>query len=487
MDIFIQDWFNNPSYWFDKNPDVDKYLTNKYEHLLNNEHNNIIGSIILYDQLPRHIFRNQLTNHIIEYFLNKAIKIILNNFNDKYINSLDDNEFTFFLLPLRHSHNLEYINLVIKEMWKRIEFAQDKELIKRFIKATYTNIKLENQNKKMIQRLDLNTFENILDYLDYDKPCHIKFNIGRYNNLPDKFIISLSGGVDSMVLSYIVRKLYPDKEIIALMINYNNRITSDTEVDFVSTWCRYMNITLYVRKIYEINRQQCMKYELRQLYESYTRNIRFHAYKSCMENPVVLLGHNKDDAFENIMTNMTARIKYENLSGMEYSSYLNDINFIRPLLDVPKNKIIEFARTHHISYLENSTPMWSQRGKIRNNIIPVLNSWNPLCVDGIFELNNNLKELNLILLESVKDFYNKFEKIDDNNYKVKIEKFIESSMFWKELFLMFNINVSINSLNQFIDLMKLWFNINDPRLFILNKKTSIKYHNYIIYINIANS
>ena len=45
---------------------------------------------------------------------------------------------------------------------------------------------------------------------------------------------------------------------------------------------------------------------------------------------------------------------------------------LRSLLNVSKNNIYQFVQKHNIPYVKNSTPEWSQRGKIRNNIVPVL-------------------------------------------------------------------------------------------------------------------
>jgi uncharacterized protein (DUF924 family) len=80
MENFTKDWFNNSSLWFSKKKEVDNYIIDNYEYLLNLEekinNNNFISYIILYDQIPRHIFRNQYANHIITYFLNKSLDII---------------------------------------------------------------------------------------------------------------------------------------------------------------------------------------------------------------------------------------------------------------------------------------------------------------------------------------------------------------------------------------------------------------------------
>ena len=63
-------------------------------------------------------------------------------------------------------------------------------------------------------------------------------------------------------------------------INYCNRTTSDREEEFVKAWCDYMRIPLYIRRIEEINRPLCMENNLRDIYEYYTRNVRYSTYKT---------------------------------------------------------------------------------------------------------------------------------------------------------------------------------------------------------------
>ena len=116
MNIFINEWLNNPSWWFLKTEKIDNYIINKYEYLLDLETNitqeNFLSYIVLYDQIPRHIFRNQDGNHIILYFLNKAIDII-NKYKNQ-VNNLNELEWIFFMLPLRHTNikeNILYMNI----------------------------------------------------------------------------------------------------------------------------------------------------------------------------------------------------------------------------------------------------------------------------------------------------------------------------------------------------------------------------------------
>ena len=67
------------------------------------------------------------------------------------------------------------------------------------------------------------------------------------------FAISLSGGVDSMVLATIIK--YLGYNIVALHINYNNREETKSEQIFLEKWCHYNDIRLYVKEITDNKRE----------------------------------------------------------------------------------------------------------------------------------------------------------------------------------------------------------------------------------------
>ena len=463
MNTFYNDWISRKKYWFSQNNENDEYLSTTYGHLINDySYNDIqkpILGILIYDQLTRHYYRNEYNNHILIYFNRKALEIADKHKTSLFIEYLDENDWIFYMLVYRHSNIRENILFVMNECWKL------QNIPKSFIKATYNRAnfpeKLDYYNyptnfDRNILDNDPNTNEILL------KPLYsignFKFNF-KNNNI---IIISLSGGVDSVVCLYnMINEYRNNVKIIAVHINYNNRIEVDDEVGFLRCLCSYYDIDLYVRKITEINRKDSMMNDLRDIYESYTKKIRFNSYK-CIggNNPIVILGHNKDDCLENILTNIAYNNKYENLIGFDYISKIDDITFIRPLINVYKNDIYDFAKIHNLPYLKNSTPDWCQRGKIRNEVKPVLENWDKRFIDGLFNLSDIMKDYN----KTINNF-----KINDKN---TLDKLNTSKLYWKYgLFNEFKIYISNKSLQSLIERLDLWK--NKYHLYDINKKITI--------------
>lgn len=431
---FVEYWLANPSHWFTKSDDVDTVVTEKFEGMLQNGDTCILGNIILYDQVPRHIYRKEQASHIISFFLEKALSFT----NLLKLSSLTDLEWAFATLPFRHKGtNLQY---VLQTAWSRYEKSGSK-IIRRYIKATYDrlplayNIKYFEPAQFSFPIFNCDRFADVLEF-NPGVRTHLRNDLkSLLLDLPNDIVISLSGGVDSMVCLDMLHRLRI-KNVTAVHVNYGNRGQENiVEEEFVKAWCDYLGIDIYVVRTNEINREQCMRHKLRDMYEQYTRKKRFYGYNVAMKNPFVMLGHNKDDVLENVFTNIANHTKYNNLYGMSPISCEDDITFYRPLLAITKDEIIKYARLYNIPYLKNSTPVWSQRGQIRNSVVPVLTKWNPKIIDGLYRLSKEMSDLNDIVDKMV-------ENIDyDRLPKTK------SVYFWQKVF---GKTVSQKSIDNFI-------------------------------------
>lgn len=268
-------------------------------------------------------------------------------------------------------------------------------------------------------------------------------------------ILSLSGGVDSMVISYILSNLSMDNlKVVAVHLNYNNRIESSKEAEFIIEWCEKINIPLYYRNVTEFTRHSID----RSNYEELSKKIRFDFYRQVFQehstyNPIgVILGHHKGDVQENIIFNfMKGRILLD-LTVMQKSTIIENINILRPFITHPKSLIYELAKEAQIPHFKNTTPVWSNRGQFREKLLPLLQT-----IFGIGVLENITKagkesdELkDMVINEIVNPYYNTIVQKDTVFYFPIINKKIT---FWKYVMMKFcsinNVpNLSNKSLEQ---------------------------------------
>ena len=275
-----------------------------------------------------------------------------------------------------------------------------------------------------------------------------------------KVLISLSGGVDSLVCLHLYNNMYPNK-VSALHINYMNRETHNCEEAFVKYMCRQMGITLYVRRIEEVQRSRD---KTREDYEKYTNELRFNLYRQFKDH-LVILGHNYDDCLENVFSNIKKNKNLDNLFGMDKISIIRDVPIYRPLLDVTKTKIIEYAHHHNMPYLEDSTPKWSERGRMRDNLIPAINDYSP----DICKNLHNIRTL-LMTLYNIWDVEIKQIKIYQSDNSLML--YFNDDTFYSK---------NINWLNRMFQHLNKTYNISIPKSKVLIQLLNFKENTKITY------
>ena len=479
LDSFLVDWFSNPRWWFSATKDDDTYIRSKYASFLSHEihldefiamqHTQKLAWIIIYDQLPRHIYRDthESTTQV-KLFLARAIKLVNTICENDLLKNYTSDQVSFVLLPYRHSNDMKLVFTAMRIGWSILKTTPNDQCIKRFLKATYTRAPKDQAPLLNIQSPTYKTFlisdfEHIMDarcltekyaipQTHNQKPaCKIRDCVKRaLHNDDSEIIISLSGGVDSIVLGYILSELHPKHLITAVHIDYANRHTSTDEAAFVGAWCGHLGIKYVFRRIDEINRNDCMQYGLRSTYESYTRCVRFGTYKAVSNKPIVFLGHNLDDSFENILTNITKMTKYENLTGWDVHTHQDGIRFVRPMLHIDKKDIYTFASTHKLPFLYDSTVKWSQRGKIRDVIVPTLNQWNAHVIPAFFNLAQNSTYMYTAMQSLVESFI-------DKTYGTTLRMcatspILQNELFWRQYInRLMGVQISKASLKSFIE------------------------------------
>ena len=195
-------------------------------------------------------------------------------------------------------------------------------------------------------------------------------------------VVSLSGGVDSMVIAFVLSELVRAHgygsvlTVVAVHIDYANRPESVAEAAFVQQWCRDQPgiAQVVVRRIDCVTRGVTARDE----YETISRQIRFDLYHQVMQDypaapppntnkdtntndPVIctttnnkttktavvgiVLGHHRGDLRENVLSNAHKGCGPLDLSGMTAVSPNNGVTLLRPFLTLEKTCIFDFAHT----------------------------------------------------------------------------------------------------------------------------------------------
>ena len=136
---------------------------------------------------------------------------------------------------------------------------------------------------------------------------------------PTPLIVSLSGGVDSMVLVHTLLALRSYHgyrySVHAVHIDYSNRAESAAEAAFVQQWCEQRGVGLRIRVVEEVTRGITARDE----YEKRSREIRFAEYAALMAETGaagVFFGHHEGDLHENVVSNVMKGAQLLDIAGI---------------------------------------------------------------------------------------------------------------------------------------------------------------------------
>ena len=205
-------------------------------------------------------------------------------------------------------------------------------------------------------------------------------------NKQDKILLTISGGVDSMVLmSLCVNSGY---NVGIAHCNFQLRGTeSDEDEILVQEHARKYGIECYTRRF---NTTQEMELTGESM-EMAARRLRYTWFQDlCHEYgyTVIAVAHHIDDSIETFFINMLRGTGLRGLTGIH-----NQVGrIVRPLMFATRKEIMDYAMQKHIPFREDSSNKSTKylRNKIRLGLTPRLKEINPRFP---FIMNRNLERL----------------------------------------------------------------------------------------------
>lgn len=367
-------WRTHPKYWFAPagpvRDEADRIIHELFWNKEPLDDSDWIDHVIYLDQFMRHFSRlsSSITEDDVIRARESAVKIVKDHID--HLKTLDEFQLVFCLMPFKHLKEFDFIfNVIHTVCHKKIV---DFPLLMRFYADTYSKYYL---NPEIIARSLNPSIEGVIyvpdEICDYCPPLS-EWATGSMSLPVDlidplkridrshKLLISLSGGVDSMSMCYLLKRL--DLIFTAVHIVYGNREASSWEAKFISDYCRKLDVPLVIYRIEWLRRADVD----REFYERVTRQIRFMVYRIVAgSTPHVILGHIQDDIIENIWTNFAHGTHLDDLFKMAPTEEMDGVVIVRPWLSVKKSMIYDFSTAYCIPYLKNTTPSWSNRGKFR--------------------------------------------------------------------------------------------------------------------------
>jgi tRNA(Ile)-lysidine synthetase-like protein len=178
---------------------------------------------------------------------------------------------------------------------------------------------------------------------------------------PGAYVVAVSGGVDSMVLLDVLAQM-PDLKLVVAHFEHGIREDSDVDRQFVEAAAKRYGLPF----IYEHGNLGVG------VSESAARDARYAFLQRVREErdaDAIVTAHHQDDLIETAVINIMRGTGRKGLSSLQSTKEL-----VRPLLDISKQQILDYAQEHHIAWHEDSTNQDDAylRNYIRHNVIPRL-------------------------------------------------------------------------------------------------------------------
>ena len=243
----------------------------------------------------------------------------------------------------------------------------------------------------------------------------------------DKFVLSVSGGSDSVLLLYLFCKYFESdkKRIIIAHVNHNIRRDSSIDENFVLMIGKKFNLKTYIKKL---DPNTILKGDS---IESWARRHRYDFLNTIMKKvgaKWVVIGHHANDQAETILMNISDKTGLFGLGGMKE---INN-NIIRPLLPYTKLQLNKVLRKYSIPFLEDSTNSnnYFKRNFIRNNIISPWLEQDSNLVESITATGRNFKDWQDAMLYFINNFIdNNLIKNEKNNLLIDKNSFNKTPLF----------------------------------------------------------
>lgn len=216
--------------------------------------------------------------------------------------------------------------------------------------------------------------------------------------------VAYSGGIDSQTALHIIYKLKKELgfNLIIIHINYNLRGEESKKDElFARNIAKKYNLNIYIKEIKEGS------YNKKNI-QNEAREDRYNFFEELFSKNIfdyLIIAHNKDDFVETIIYRMIKG------AGADIYNCLKKKNnyILRPILNFYREDIENYAKENNLEYREDASNKKNKysRNKIRNLIIPMLETINKKSKNNIIKFSKRAYLENKFLRKKINNIYKK--------------------------------------------------------------------------------
>ena len=215
-----------------------------------------------------------------------------------------------------------------------------------------------------------------------------------------KLLIAISGGVDSVVLTYLCKQ--SGLNIALAHCNFKLRDEeSDADEAFVEQLGEQLDVEVFVQQFDTELYAQTQKLSIQMA----ARELRYNWFSELanqLQFDYVLTAHHADDNVETFLINFLRGTGLNGLTGIPKVQG----KYVRPLLNFSREEILNYAKNNAIKWREDSSNSSRKylRNKLRHEVVPILKDINPELLETFRQTISNLNDTASIVDDELKHF-----------------------------------------------------------------------------------
>ncbi|MEZ1996418.1 tRNA lysidine(34) synthetase TilS [Acinetobacter lwoffii] len=206
-----------------------------------------------------------------------------------------------------------------------------------------------------------------------------------------KVLIGCSGGVDSMLLLHLMFFLCPEK-VRAIYVDHQLQALSADWGKFVAHQCQQLNIPCIIQPVNVASGNL----------EQQARNSRYQAYLQHLQaDEMLVLAHHQQDQAETLMLRLLSGAGVDGLAAMKQIDVRENLTIWRPLLDISREQICQWASDLNVQNIEDPTNADTHydRAWARQTLWPVLSERYPKMQAALVRTSELMQDAQDILQE----------------------------------------------------------------------------------------
>ena len=180
--------------------------------------------------------------------------------------------------------------------------------------------------------------------------------------------VGLSGGLDSVVLLHALASLRTELsfELTALHVHHGLSPHADSWATFCQTLCATLQIPFAVQRVQ-------LPHASGKGVEQVAREARYAAFTAA-SGDILCLAHHQNDRAETFLLNLCRGGGATGLAGVPVARWLGQKRLLRPLIDMPRPALKEWALAQQIHWIEDESndSLVFRRNYVRHRVLPAM-------------------------------------------------------------------------------------------------------------------